>query len=56
MYVEAYDYWHQFVNNNIAEKSIFDASFVKVRELSLMYRFELHSKVIESLQVGAIAA
>ena len=55
VYVEAYDYWHQFVNNNIAEKSVFDASFVKVRELSLMYRFELHSKVIQSLQVGAIA-
>ncbi|MFN7116910.1 MAG: SusC/RagA family TonB-linked outer membrane protein [Saprospiraceae bacterium] len=36
-YVEAFDYFHQFVNHNIAENSVFDLSFIKLREVSIGY-------------------
>ncbi len=36
-YVNGYDYYHQFGNNGIAEASIFDATFVKMREINLGY-------------------
>ena len=37
-YVDAFTYYHQFVNNQINEASIYDLTFVKLRELSIGYR------------------
>jgi TonB-linked SusC/RagA family outer membrane protein len=37
-YVEAQTYYHQFRGANIGEASIYDLSFVKMRELSIGYR------------------
>jgi TonB-linked SusC/RagA family outer membrane protein len=38
MYVGAQDYYHQFYFSNIADESIYDLSYVKLREVSLGYR------------------
>lgn len=38
-YVDAYTYFHQFVNSQITENSVYDLSFVKVRELGIGYKF-----------------
>ena len=38
MYVDAQAYWHQFQGKNIAENSIYDLTFVKLRELSIGYK------------------
>ena len=46
-YVDAQVYYHQFRGANIAEKSIYDLSFVKMRELSLGYRLP-----VEKLGIG----
>lgn len=35
--VKAQDYWQGIVNNNIAEEFVYNASFLKLRELSLSY-------------------
>ncbi|MGC4100416.1 SusC/RagA family TonB-linked outer membrane protein [Ferruginibacter sp.] len=37
-YVDAFTYYHQFVNNQINEASIYDLTFVKLREVSIGYR------------------
>jgi len=37
-YVDAQTYFHQFRNANISENSVYDLSFVKMRELSIGYR------------------
>ena len=37
--VSAQDYWRGLANNNIAEAFIYDASFIKLREVSLGYTF-----------------
>ncbi|MFN8253049.1 MAG: SusC/RagA family TonB-linked outer membrane protein [Ferruginibacter sp.] len=36
-YVDAQTYFHQFRQNNIAENSVFDLTYVKLRELSIGY-------------------
>lgn len=43
VYLNPEDYWSQFANwtNEIHEPFVYDASFVKLRELSLGYRFDL---------------
>jgi len=46
-YMEAFDYFHQFRNNSIAEDNIYDLSFVKLRELSFGYRIP-----VEKLGIG----
>ena len=46
-YVEGTDYYHQFRNANISEHSVFDLTFVKLRELSLGYRLP-----VEKLSLG----
>jgi hypothetical protein len=38
MYVEAQDYFHTMVTNNVFDEFIYDLTFVKLRELSLGYR------------------
>ena len=37
-YVDAQTYFHQFRNGNISENSVYDLTFVKLRELSIGYR------------------
>jgi TonB-linked SusC/RagA family outer membrane protein len=37
-YVEGKVYYQQFVNNSIAENSVYDLTFVKLREVNLQYR------------------
>jgi len=46
-YVEGQTYWHQFQGRNIAENSIYDLTFVKLRELSLGYKVP-----VEKLGIG----
>ena len=41
-YVEAGDYYTQFYNHNINEASIFNLSYVKVREISFGYKLPLN--------------
>lgn len=59
MYVDAQLYWHQFRNNgNIADLSVFDASFVKLREISLGYNFpvtKMSRKVFTKANVSVVA-
>jgi TonB-linked SusC/RagA family outer membrane protein len=40
-YVDAYTYFHQFVNSGITENSIYDLTFVKLREISLGYKINV---------------
>ena len=47
MYVDAQAYWHQFQGKNIAENSIYDLTFVKLRELSIGYKVP-----VEKLGIG----
>ena len=58
-YVDAYDYYHQFGNNGgIADMSIFDASYIKVREVSLGYTFPVSKwgwKWIKRANVSVVA-
>ena len=37
-YVDAFTYYHQFVNNQINEASIYDLTFVKLREVGIGYK------------------
>jgi TonB-linked SusC/RagA family outer membrane protein len=57
-YVEGKDYYQQFVNNGIAENSIYDLSFVKLRELSFGYRIPVQKfgigKVIRSATLSIV--
>lgn len=46
-YVEGQTYWHQFQGKNIAENSIYDLTFVKLRELSFGYKVP-----VERLGIG----
>ena len=43
--VSAQTYWQGIVSNNIAEEFIYNASFIKLRELSLGYTFPKSFKV-----------
>jgi TonB-linked SusC/RagA family outer membrane protein len=47
MYVDASTYYHQFRNANISENSVYDLTFVKMRELSIGYRLP-----VEKLGLG----
>ncbi len=42
VYVNPFEYWHQFADwtNEIHEPFVYDASFIKLREVSLSYRFD----------------
>ena len=52
-YVDAFTYFHQFRAANIAEASIYDLSFVKLRELSLGYRLPVERMGIGRYVKGA---
>jgi hypothetical protein len=60
MYVEGYDYFHQFYFGQIAEPFVHDLTFVKIREASLGYRIPVKkigalSKYIQGATVSLIA-
>ena len=46
-YVDAQTYYHQFRNNSISENSVYDLTFVKLRELSIGYKLP-----VEKLGIG----
>ena len=46
-YVDAQTHYHQFRNNNISENSVYDMTFVKLRELSIGYKLP-----VDKLGVG----
>jgi len=50
-YVNPFDYWHQFANwtNEIHEPFIYDASFIKLRELTLSYN--LPDKITKKMKM-----
>ncbi|MCK8490718.1 SusC/RagA family TonB-linked outer membrane protein [Spirosoma sp. RP8] len=55
-YVAAYDYYHQFGNNSIIDKSVFDASYVKLREVSIGYRLPIKAnKFVQSINLAVVA-
>lgn len=57
--VSAQEYWQKIVDNNIGEEFIYDASFIKLRELSLGYNFQpstLRSlRVVKGLNISLVA-
>lgn len=57
--VKASNYWGQVTSQNIAEEFVYDASFIKLRELSLSYAFPQaflnKTKVIKGLNVSLVA-
>lgn len=52
-YVEAQTYYHQFQGSRISEASIQDLTFVKLRELSLGYRFDVNKMGLGKVLTGA---
>ena len=52
-YVDAQTYFHQFRTNNIAENSIYDLSFVKLREFSVGYRLPVERMGVSRYLKGA---
>ena len=57
MYVDAHDYFPQFQNNSIAEPFVHDASYIKLSDLSLTYKFPKKwlGKTISNASVGMVA-
>ena len=59
IYVDAKAYYNQFQSSKISEKSIYDLTYVKMRELSLGYKFPQdllgRGKFIKSATVSVIA-
>ena len=60
MYVEAQDYFHGMVSNNVFDEYIYDLTFVKMRELSLGYRLPVEkwgnlSKTFQSATFALVA-
>ncbi|SIO52829.1 SusC/RagA family TonB-linked outer membrane protein [Chitinophaga niabensis] len=59
MYVDAQLYWHQFrTNSNMAEMSVYDASFIKLREVSLGYNFpvaKMAKKIFTRANISVVA-
>jgi len=59
-YVRAYDYFRQLSSNNIWDYSIFDASYLKLREVSLGYEIPVKklgslSKTIKKASISMVA-
>lgn len=57
--IPAQEYWQKTVSNNIGEQFIYDASFIKLRELSLGYKFPKSllnkQEVIKEISVSLVA-
>ncbi len=56
-YVEAYDYFHQTANGGIADESVFDASYIKIREASIGFSLPVTkwSKFVKRADISLIA-
>ncbi len=55
-YVAGYDYYHQFGNNAIINNSVFDASYIKLREVSLGYTIPLKStRYFQTIGLSVVA-
>ncbi len=52
IYMNPFDYWHQFADwtNEIHEPFVYDASFVKLREISITY--DIRAKFINKLKLN----
>lgn len=59
MYVDAQDYYHSMVNNNVYDEFVYDLTFVKLRELSLGYKLPLQrwgiGKTIQNATFSVVA-
>jgi TonB-linked SusC/RagA family outer membrane protein len=60
MYVDAQDYFHSMVSNNVFDEFIYDLTFVKLREVSIGYRFPVQkwsstSKWLQTAQLSIVA-
>jgi TonB-linked SusC/RagA family outer membrane protein len=60
VYISAYDYFHQFYYQQIAEPFVHDLSYVKLREVSLGYKIPVHKigklgKVFQGAHFSVIA-
>jgi len=56
--VSSYDYYRSICNNNIGEEFVYDASFIKLRELSFGYNFKnliKNTPWIKGLSVSLVA-
>jgi TonB dependent receptor len=57
-YVEGKVYYQQFVNNGIAENSVYDLTFVKLREVNLQYRIPVSKlgvgNVVKSASISLV--
>jgi hypothetical protein len=57
--VTAQNYWRGIANNNIAEEFLYDASFIKLREVSLGYNFPQSilgkQRLVQGLNVALVA-
>jgi TonB-linked SusC/RagA family outer membrane protein len=57
-YVNGYQYYQQFQTNTIAEPYIHNASFIKIRDISLSYDFSkmlANQRFVKGLTVGLVA-
>jgi hypothetical protein len=59
-YVDAQDYFHTMVNNNVFDEFIYDLTFVKMREVSLGYKLPVAkwagvSKVLQNASLSLVA-
>lgn len=52
-YVDAFTYFHQFNGQNISEASVYDLTFVKMRELSIGYKLPMEKLSIGKFIKGA---
>jgi len=60
MYVEAQDYFHSMVSNNVFDEFIYDLTFVKMREVSLGYQLPVAkwggvSKIVQNASISLVA-
>jgi hypothetical protein len=60
VYIDAYDYFHQFYFTQVAEPFVHDLSFVKLREVSLGYRIPVNKlgrlgKVFQGANFSVVA-
>lgn len=55
LYVDAFSYFHQFVNKNISEPSVLDLDYVKLREVSVGYQLPVKKIGLDFLQAASIS-
>ena len=55
LYFDAFSYYHQFVNNRIAEPSVYDLDYIKLREVSVGYQLPVNKIGLDFLQSASIS-